>query len=103
MQQLLECRGFELTCRGSVNVKGKGSMITYFLKGKGQLPPTVVAAVEQEPPKSLQLATAQPEIATEIVATPATVDHDPNVEDDDDEDDIDLNCRNETKRKRITL
>ncbi|XP_065361841.1 uncharacterized protein LOC135955418 [Calliphora vicina] len=32
--QILKPRGFELTCRGSVNVKGKGSMITYFLKGK---------------------------------------------------------------------
>ncbi|XP_036336687.1 adenylate cyclase type 6-like [Rhagoletis pomonella] len=37
--QILVGRGFELTCRGSVNVKGKGSMITYFLKGKSaQLP-----------------------------------------------------------------
>lgn len=34
MHQILKPRGFQLTCRGSVNVKGKGSMITYFLKGK---------------------------------------------------------------------
>uniref|UniRef100_A0A1I8N659 adenylate cyclase n=1 Tax=Musca domestica TaxID=7370 RepID=A0A1I8N659_MUSDO len=34
MCQILKPRGFDLTCRGSVNVKGKGSMITYFLKGK---------------------------------------------------------------------
>ncbi|XP_073840464.1 adenylate cyclase type 6 [Musca autumnalis] len=34
MYQILKPRGFDLTCRGSVNVKGKGSMITYFLKGK---------------------------------------------------------------------
>ncbi|XP_037941199.1 adenylate cyclase type 5-like [Teleopsis dalmanni] len=32
--QILDTRGYELTCRGSVNVKGKGSMITYFLKAK---------------------------------------------------------------------
>uniref|UniRef100_A0A1I8PN76 adenylate cyclase n=1 Tax=Stomoxys calcitrans TaxID=35570 RepID=A0A1I8PN76_STOCA len=44
MQQILKPRGFELTCRGSVNVKGKGSMITYFLKGK--------AAEEKPPPEA---------------------------------------------------
>ncbi|XP_055378499.1 uncharacterized protein LOC129610136 isoform X2 [Condylostylus longicornis] len=32
--QILEPRGFILELRGSVNVKGKGTMITYFLKGK---------------------------------------------------------------------
>ncbi|XP_037825373.1 soluble guanylate cyclase 88E-like isoform X1 [Lucilia sericata] len=32
--QILKPRGFKLTCRGKVNVKGKGSMITYFLEGK---------------------------------------------------------------------
>ncbi|CAD7004968.1 unnamed protein product [Ceratitis capitata] len=41
--QILVGRGFELTCRGSVNVKGKGSMITYFLKGKVALKPDVMA------------------------------------------------------------
>ncbi|CAD7082581.1 unnamed protein product [Hermetia illucens] len=39
MYQILECRGFELSCRGSVNVKGKGTMVTYFLKGKLPEPP----------------------------------------------------------------
>nr|XP_036228094.1 uncharacterized protein LOC106620232 [Bactrocera oleae] len=41
MYQILVGRGFELTCRGSVNVKGKGSMITYFLKGKSTQIPEV--------------------------------------------------------------
>ncbi|XP_055695668.1 adenylate cyclase type 6 isoform X2 [Lutzomyia longipalpis] len=31
--QILQPRGYPLECRGSVNVKGKGSMVTYFLKG----------------------------------------------------------------------
>ncbi|XP_055909103.1 adenylate cyclase type 6 [Eupeodes corollae] len=31
---ILEHRGYLLTCRGNVNVKGKGTMVTYFLKGK---------------------------------------------------------------------
>ncbi|SPP87107.1 adenylate cyclase type 6 [Drosophila guanche] len=60
-QQILEGRGFELTCRGSVNVKGKGSMITYFLKGKK--PVEIPAAIKEEaptkaeiePPKTLEL------------------------------------------------
>ncbi|XP_053957170.1 uncharacterized protein LOC128862519 [Anastrepha ludens] len=43
MYQILSGRGFELTCRGSVNVKGKGSMITYFLKAKSAKIPTPVA------------------------------------------------------------
>lgn len=34
MYQILETRGYILVCRGSINVKGKGSMVTYFLKGK---------------------------------------------------------------------
>lgn len=27
-----------MTCRGTIEVKGKGSMVTYFLKGKGETP-----------------------------------------------------------------
>lgn len=33
--QILEPRGYRLTCRGTINVKGKGTMLTYFLNGKG--------------------------------------------------------------------
>uniref|UniRef100_A0A6P4ERI3 adenylate cyclase n=1 Tax=Drosophila rhopaloa TaxID=1041015 RepID=A0A6P4ERI3_DRORH len=57
MQQILEGRGFELTCRGSVDVKGKGSMITYFLKGKKPIEVKEdLAKAEIEPPKTLTLA-----------------------------------------------
>lgn len=31
---ILEPRGYRLKCRGKINVKGKGSMITYFLQKK---------------------------------------------------------------------
>ena len=30
---ILSSKGFPLTCRGTIQVKGKGSMITYFLDG----------------------------------------------------------------------
>nr|NP_001097622.2 uncharacterized protein Dmel_CG43373, isoform C [Drosophila melanogaster]ABW08553.2 uncharacterized protein Dmel_CG43373, isoform C [Drosophila melanogaster] len=58
MQQILEGRGFELTCRGSVDVKGKGSMITYFLKGRRPIDAKELelAKTEVEPPKTLTLA-----------------------------------------------
>ncbi|KAH8365800.1 hypothetical protein KR093_004453 [Drosophila rubida] len=109
MQQILECRGFELTCRGSVNVKGKGSMITYFLKGKATQPaqPATEAttAVEQLPPKTLPLATATAE-TKEIEAVPATPLPTPAAEDDDlEEDDIDLNSnmQNLTAQRRKSL
>lgn len=29
--QILEPRGYKMRCRGTINVKGKGSMVTYFL------------------------------------------------------------------------
>ncbi|XP_052844867.1 adenylate cyclase type 5 isoform X1 [Drosophila gunungcola] len=57
MQQILDGRGFELTCRGSVDVKGKGSMITYFLKGKKPIEVKEdLAKADIEPPKTLTLA-----------------------------------------------
>lgn len=33
--QILNTRGYLLTCRGTINVKGKGDMVTYFLNGIG--------------------------------------------------------------------
>lgn len=30
---ILSSKGFPLTCRGAIEVKGKGSMVTYFLDG----------------------------------------------------------------------
>lgn len=29
--QILNARGYPLTCRGAIEVKGKGNMVTYFL------------------------------------------------------------------------
>lgn len=31
---ILSVRGYPMKCRGSIQVKGKGSMVTYFLTGK---------------------------------------------------------------------
>ena len=32
MAQILETKGYKLTCRGTIRVKGKGDMVTYFLE-----------------------------------------------------------------------
>lgn len=34
MYQILSSRGYPLTCRGTIQVKGKGTMETYFLEGR---------------------------------------------------------------------
>ena len=34
MAQILKVRGYLLTCRGTIKVKGKGDMVTWFLEGK---------------------------------------------------------------------
>lgn len=34
--EILAARGYRLRCRGTVDVKGKGNMITYFLDGIGE-------------------------------------------------------------------
>lgn len=31
---ILSAKGYPMTCRGTIQVKGKGSMVTYFLTGK---------------------------------------------------------------------
>lgn len=36
MYDILSIRGYPMKCRGSIEVKGKGSMVTYFLMGKIQ-------------------------------------------------------------------
>lgn len=38
--QILQSRGYPLTCRGPIEVKGKGNMVTYFLDGYANKPPT---------------------------------------------------------------
>jgi len=35
IEQILRPKGFSLTCRGLIPVKGKGEMVTYFLDGRG--------------------------------------------------------------------
>lgn len=35
IETILKPRGFQLSCRGFIPVKGKGEMLTYFLDGKG--------------------------------------------------------------------
>lgn len=121
MQQILEARGYELTCRGSVNVKGKGSMITYFLKAKGEMPPPSAAVpaattegIEVQVPNSLPLPAVEA-AAVEATATappPDTVtspaaerDHDDEQDEDEDDDDIDLNSnmQNLTAQRRKSL
>lgn len=33
MYHILHAKGYPLTCRGTIKVKGKGEMVTYFLNG----------------------------------------------------------------------
>ena len=40
---ILHERGYPLTCRGSVKVKGKGEMVTYFLNDRSTEQLEVVA------------------------------------------------------------
>ncbi|XP_030380284.1 adenylate cyclase type 6 [Scaptodrosophila lebanonensis] len=115
-QQILESRGYELTCRGSVNVKGKGSMITYFLKGKlaGGSDVATKAEVAVEPPKTLTI-NAQPASnlqSDSMAETAATAAAETNAKEDaqDDADelpspDIDLNSNMQslTAQRRKSL
>lgn len=36
VHDILSMRGYRLSCRGTVDVKGKGNMITFFLEGVGE-------------------------------------------------------------------
>ncbi|KAH8286908.1 hypothetical protein KR018_009039, partial [Drosophila ironensis] len=108
-QQILEGRGFELTCRGSVDVKGKGSMITYFLKGKK--PPeaiTDLAKADIEPPKTLPLSKEPSEKVPSDLEKPQQPAKTESEEQDDDllpSPDIDLNSnmQNLTAQRRKSL
>lgn len=35
VHDILSMRGYRLRCRGTIDVKGKGNMITFFLEGVG--------------------------------------------------------------------
>uniref|UniRef100_A0A1A9UIG4 adenylate cyclase n=1 Tax=Glossina austeni TaxID=7395 RepID=A0A1A9UIG4_GLOAU len=63
--QILKPRGYDLTCRGSINVKGKGTMITYFLKGQSAVnqvkDPVLVADSQSEKENTLKIEVTQDE------------------------------------------
>ncbi|KAH8364474.1 hypothetical protein KR084_007267 [Drosophila pseudotakahashii] len=109
MQQILEGRGFELTCRGSVDVKGKGSMITYFLKGKKPIEVKEdLAKAEIEPPKTLTLAREPEKLANETERQQEQSKEDSVEQEDDDllpSPDIDMNSnmQNLTAQRRKSL
>ncbi|KAH8260653.1 hypothetical protein KR038_011220 [Drosophila bunnanda] len=107
-QQILEGRGFELTCRGSVDVKGKGSMITYFLKGKKPIEvKEELAKAEVEPPKTLTLSKEPEKPASDAEKQQDPVKEDPSEHEDDllPSPDIDLNSnmQNLTAQRRKSL
>lgn len=68
MFQILEPRGYQLTCRGTINVKGKGTMLTYFLNGKGELP--IASVATDVVPECLPPASTQAQVIAD--ASPAT-------------------------------
>ncbi|KAK7788778.1 hypothetical protein R5R35_000603 [Gryllus longicercus] len=45
MYQILHAKGYPLTCRGSIKVKGKGEMVTYFLNGYSTRPQNTPTSV----------------------------------------------------------
>lgn len=45
VRDVLSAKGYPLTCRGSIQVKGKGSMVTYFLDGPAD--PTKMATIQE--------------------------------------------------------
>lgn len=53
MYQILHKYGYPLTCRGTIKVKGKGDMITYFLTGPPSSSPTgTTPSLIDQPPAS---------------------------------------------------
>ncbi|XP_023704779.1 adenylate cyclase type 5 isoform X2 [Cryptotermes secundus] len=51
MYQILHAKGYPLTCRGTIKVKGKGDMVTYFLNGYSNTAatPSSAGTPSQEP------------------------------------------------------
>ncbi|XP_063632939.1 adenylate cyclase type 6-like [Cydia splendana] len=49
---ILASRGYRLRCRGTVDVKGKGNMVTYFLEGVGDTIPNGIADIYNNPTPS---------------------------------------------------
>lgn len=63
--QILEPKGYLLTCRGSVDVKGKGTMTTYFLTGKAD--PSVVKTAVNLVKSVVEPMIKQPVVEAEVV------------------------------------
>ncbi|XP_069365120.1 adenylate cyclase type 6 [Maniola hyperantus] len=49
---ILSTRGYKLRCRGTVDVKGKGNMVTFFLDGIGETPQPVLRDIYANPTPS---------------------------------------------------
>ncbi|XP_061719175.1 adenylate cyclase type 5-like isoform X2 [Cydia pomonella] len=49
---ILASRGYKLRCRGTVDVKGKGNMVTYFLEGVGETIPNGISDIYNNPTPS---------------------------------------------------
>ncbi|CAH0716359.1 unnamed protein product, partial [Brenthis ino] len=49
---ILSTRGYKLRCRGTVDVKGKGNMVTFFLDGIGETPQAGVRDIYANPTPS---------------------------------------------------
>ncbi|XP_047100932.1 adenylate cyclase type 5-like [Schistocerca piceifrons] len=50
MYHILHAKGYPLTCRGTIKVKGKGEMVTYFLNGYATTPAPSTPASSEPPP-----------------------------------------------------
>lgn len=48
--EILNARGYQLRCRGPIEVKGKGKMVTYFLDDFGEVCPD--PSTYDRPPRS---------------------------------------------------
>ncbi|XP_069690634.1 adenylate cyclase type 6 isoform X2 [Periplaneta americana] len=62
MYQILHAKGYPLTCRGTIKVKGKGEMVTYFLNGYSTTAatPSSAGTPSQEQSTSLDKASLPP-------------------------------------------
>ncbi|XP_063546909.1 adenylate cyclase type 6 isoform X2 [Cydia strobilella] len=66
---ILASRGYRLRCRGTVDVKGKGNMVTYFLEGVGETIPNGISDIYNNPTPSTSHECSD--------ARPAPADHRP--------------------------
>ncbi|XP_034256486.1 adenylate cyclase type 5-like [Thrips palmi] len=73
LYEILKVKGYPLTCRGNIHVKGKGDMTTYFLEGPADQASTPGAGLSAAlSPTAATPTTATPTTATPTTATPTT-------------------------------